>query len=1328
MQRTFLFLVFYLATATLWAQTSFRVGLLVDEQPCAPARVESDEFIEICQRVFTDVEALAPGETGVVALRDGRAVELNRDYDFLLVYQGDDIVQNSALFSESTVSSVRAFYESHGRGGLLLLGGAVALVKPLGLAPEFKSKPLTFGEDRAQLGIAPTNPESAVFSGRVDGYPDANYWMTNAAFPAFASVSYGASPEGTLGAVLGESTNPSEPFALWASVNASSRKVGAIALPVRVSPLWDAAAPEFRENFTSLLTNLVALVGKPLSEEDVTKPLYSSPDFAALARALDWYEENFDEEELPDLASYVERLAELRKRYDALDLKSAEDATRQEYDSIVADFQALQREALLANPEIDFDEFLYIRRDPAQMGLPENYNSNSVLPPTGYRDEMRRFNFRTDESNLVYKPAQDVFVGDLELYYDATKVLFSSPDPASNNRWRVWELPLDHADAQPRIVPLINQDDVDNYDACYLPDDRIIFCSTACMSGVPCINGKGHVCNLYLMNLDGSIRQLTLEQDHDWNPVVMNNGRVMYLRWEYVDLPHAFSRIMFHMNPDGTNQSELYGSGSYWPNSVFYARPLPGDSGKFLGIVTGHHELNRQGELIIFDPAAGRKEASGVVQRVPGYGKEVQPIACDLPIAQSWPKFLHAYPISENVFLASCQLGPGQGWQVCLVDTFDNIVPLLSEDGNAVIEPIPLRETERQPMIPDRIDPESSTAEVFIADIYEGEGLKGVPRGEVKSLRIFSYEFAYQGMGAEPYSVGLDGPWDPRRIWGTVPVCEDGSASFKIPAMTPIAIQPLDANGNAVQIMRSWITALPGEVVSCVGCHEPQNSTSPTNPRTIAAQSAPAEIAPFYGDARGFSFEREIQPILDKYCVECHSSESATIKRMIAAGELDEGVYESETREGERFPTGRLPIFTRGAAAPSLVKGNYIADKSPISPAYYQLRRFVFTPTKESQMPTHPVYDFHVDTQPLAQILKRGHFGVELDPESWSKLGMWIDLNAPYFGNWGDMLRKDDINLVKKQSARREELRQMFAQGVPQLDDDPDVGLATQETAPDSNLRVRFTREFTADREVATNSESEPSEQVFKIAEGVDVLFKKIPNTNLHVGVYEVTNELYKLFDPTFDAGIEYADFIQFSPGERAWLLSRAQQPVARVSYEDAERFCAWLSEKTGKKCRLPSATEWRRFAAGGESTAPIWSKDGDYSRFENLADSTFAEISGFGWRGRVETLPDWRPVDWSVDDHSRVSAPVGSYQANAFGLFDVFGNVSEWTSSDLVETCSVVDVKDGSTVKSTSTAQKIVCGGSWRTRAKDAALDSYRAYPAHYRVRDVGFRVVFEE
>lgn len=83
----------------------------------------------------------------------------------------------------------------------------------------------------------------------------------------------------------------------------------------------------------------------------------------------------------------------------------------------------------------------------------------------------------------------------------------------------------------------------------------------------------------------------------------MHNGRVMYTRWEYTDLTHYFSRIIMHMNPDGTENKALFGSGAMFPNSTFDIQPLPGHSSAFVGIISGHHGIARSGRIILFDPS-----------------------------------------------------------------------------------------------------------------------------------------------------------------------------------------------------------------------------------------------------------------------------------------------------------------------------------------------------------------------------------------------------------------------------------------------------------------------------------------------------------------------------------------------------------------------------------------------------------------------------------------------------------------------------------------------------------------------------------------------------
>ncbi|MCB1127720.1 MAG: formylglycine-generating enzyme family protein, partial [Verrucomicrobiae bacterium] len=532
------------------------------------------------------------------------------------------------------------------------------------------------------------------------------------------------------------------------------------------------------------------------------------------------------------------------------------------------EFEALKDEALLANPLLGFDRLLMIRRRADRMGLPNNFNGNPDIAPTGYGNTLVVLSpvRQGGEVATIFKPEGDRFIGDLDLHPDANRMLFSMPDEVG--RWGVVELNLESGGLTP--LPLIDEPDVHNYDACYLPDDRLVFTSTAPFVGVPCVGGQSKVGNLYLLERDGSIRRLTNDQDHNWCPTVLNNGRILYQRWEYADIAHAFMRLLFHANPDGTNQMEYYGSNSFWPTAIFFARPIPDHPTKVVAIVGGHHDLPRQGELVIVDPAQGRHEAGGVVQRIPGFGKKVEPVILDGLVGASWPRFLHPYPLSGKYFLVSCRPTESAAWGVYLVDVFDNFVLLHEEPGWAMLEPTPLRRTRRQPVVPDIRQPGEPEATVLMVDVYRGPGLLGVPRGTVKSLRVIGYEFTFHGFGGEPDRVGFDGPWDVRRILGTVPVEPDGSALIRVPAHTPVAVQPLDAEGKALALMRSWFTAMPGEVLSCVGCHESQNSTPPADSRPAAVLREPSVIQPWYGPARGFSFVREVQPVLDAYCIRCH--------------------------------------------------------------------------------------------------------------------------------------------------------------------------------------------------------------------------------------------------------------------------------------------------------------------------------------------------------------------------------------------------------------------------------------------------------------------------
>jgi formylglycine-generating enzyme required for sulfatase activity len=1042
---------------------------------------------------------------------------------------------------------------------------------------------------------------------------------------------------------------------------------------------------------------------------------------AALRRALTDLTESF--------AARYAKGPEYLKQLDALEQRLAKAAGNADEVQKVNDaFVALQREALLANPLLDFDKLLLVKRKANQLCLPHNWESNSTLPKTGHDDSIEVLSPVRTEGQLstLFKPQGGRFVGDVDLNFHADKMLFSMP--GKHNRWQVCEVRADGTGLRELTG---EQPDVDSYDACYLPDGRIMFTSTACFIGVPCVYGGSHVATLYIMDGNGrKIRQLCFDQEHDWCPAVLNNGRVLYSRWEYSDTPHSNTRLLFHMNPDGTEQMEYYKSNSYWPNSIFYARPVPGHPTKVIGVIGGHHDHPRMGELVLFDPALGRREAEGAVQRIPGYGIKVQPIIRDGLTSGSWPKFLHPYPLNEKYFLVSCKPTPQSHWGIYLVDVFDNFVLIKEMPDYALLEPVPFRKTPVPPVVPDKVDLTKKDAVVYIPDIYVGKGLKGVPRGAVKSLRVFTYHFAYQNMGGLLGVVGMDGPWDIKRVVGTAPVHEDGSAYFRIPANMPVSLQPLDSEGKALQLMRSWMTAMPGEVVSCSGCHEPQNH-APIVRRTLAQAGPPAEITPWRGPLRGFSYAREVQPVIDKQCVACH--------------------------DGQARPDGPKIADLRGTVKikdwSSVTPGNGGGHAGKFSVGYAELHRYVRRPGIESDYHMLEPLEFHADTTQLVQMLKKGHHGVQLDAEDWDRLVTWIDLNCPYHGTWGE-----EIDNPGRQRERRRDLLKLYAN----VDDDP-------EAVPEANggpvkpvkpplVQAKppavscpgwpFDAAEAQRRQAAAGT---VTKQSLDLGDGLVMELVHIPAGEFVMGsadgppdeqppcrvrierpflmaACEVTNEQYAAFDPHHDSRVEDKNTYQF--GIHGYPANKPEQPVVRVPWQRATEFCRWLSAKTGRRVSLPTEAQWEwACRAGAASPFSFGELNTDFSKFANLADAKLSEFASNPYTvdeplKDPSKYDDWLPKDSRFNDGALLSVAPGRYQANRWGLFDMHGNVAEWTRTTYRPyPYSSADGRE----EGDPGGRKVVRGGSWRDEPKRSTSGFRLSYLPFQGVYNVGFRVVCE-
>jgi formylglycine-generating enzyme required for sulfatase activity len=231
------------------------------------------------------------------------------------------------------------------------------------------------------------------------------------------------------------------------------------------------------------------------------------------------------------------------------------------------------------------------------------------------------------------------------------------------------------------------------------------------------------------------------------------------------------------------------------------------------------------------------------------------------------------------------------------------------------------------------------------------------------------------------------------------------------------------------------------------------------------------------------------------------------------------------------------------------------------------------------------------------------------------------------------------------------------------------------------------------------------------------------------MGRCEVTNRQFARFDPRHESGVEPMHGYQF--GIHGYPAGGPDQPVVRVSWEQAMAFCDWLSAKTGRRFTLPTEAQWEYACRAGAAT-PMWygDLDTDFSSFANLGDAKLREFA-LDTYIRVHLVPnpnkydDWVPKDDRFNDGGFVSAPVGSYQPNPWGLYDVHGNVWEWTRSAMRPYLYRPD--DGRNDPA-APAKRVVRGGSWYDRPERCRSAFRLAYQPYQCAFNVGFRVVMEE
>ncbi|MBW8017260.1 MAG: hypothetical protein FVQ82_13840 [Planctomycetes bacterium] len=687
----------------------------------------------------------------------------------------------------------------------------------------------------------------------------------------------------------------------------------------------------------------------------------------------------------PKGSQYLKQLSELAAK------QGAEDATPEQQKEIHNESLALRREIMLAHPKMDFDKLLFLKRSSRHYshtyaGPQANIMGGSlcVLSPVSPDGKV---------TSLVPELEGGLF-GRFDLSFDAKKVVFTYKK-TPRGAFRIYEVDINPS-AGTMITGSLRQltfgGDEDEKEAkrcqttdwlkggfcdmypCYLPSGKIMFASTRAQRIVYC--APQPVTTLYVMDADGkNMRQLSENVVSETIPTMLNDGRVIYTRWEYLDKGLGGVQNLWAMRPDGRGVDHVYKLNNNWPSAMGATRAIPG-SEKFV-TVAGNHYQPSWGSVVLLDVRRSRRTHEAMhcitpaIPYRPRYNNNLL----------QYGAFTDPYPFSEKFFLASHQAAGvkyerGSEFGLCLLDAWGNSAELYRDPAISSFEPMPLRPRQKPPEVvaaditdrADRAGKEKKTGTMFIQDIYQG--MTGIERGRVKYVRVMgALEWPWDETGMS-WTLGKD----PHRkvIYGVAKVHADGSAYFTVPAKENVFFQALDKDYMAVQEMATYINVMPGESRSCVGCHEPRrNAPAVAGSRAMAMEYPPETPAPQPGDTgvRIVDFTADIQSIIDENCITCHSGKTPKGRLNLA-----------------NVPNGKFSRSYDNLVATDFIRyrGQGVAANKAVPPLTHGSRvsQFMEMFGKNASASTY------------------GHAKVVLSREEMIRISTWIDANVPYWGSY----------------------------------------------------------------------------------------------------------------------------------------------------------------------------------------------------------------------------------------------------------------------------------------------------------------------------------------
>lgn len=610
-------------------------------------------------------------------------------------------------------------------------------------------------------------------------------------------------------------------------------------------------------------------------------------------------------------------------------------------------------------------EILFVERD---QYLKDHHNT-ATLFQTGEINTasfkvgaaLKALNTESGEVRVIFE-TKEGSLRDPEVSFDGKKIIFSLRESIESD-YRIAEINADGTG----FSWLTNARGVSDIDPLYLPDGGVMFSSSR--ETKYCMCNRHIMANLFRMDGDGAnINQLGYSTLFEGHAALLNDGRIVYDRWEYVDRNFGDAQGLWTVFPDGTKQAIYYGNNTNSPGGIIDPRAIPG-SNLLLCVFSSCHD-RPWGALALIDRSKGVDGKEAVVKIWPEDGY-------DMIGKGNWDQFMQIktryedpYPLDEKRFLVSRLINPvgtkdsEERMGIYLVDMEGNEV-LVHEGEKGCYDPMPLAPRFKPPALPEKREYADVPGYFYIQNVYEGTHMEGVEKGEVKYVRVIESPpkqtwtpSSWGGQGTQAPGINWHS-FENKKILGEVPVEEDGSAYFEAPHSTFLFLQLLDEDKKMIQSMRSGTMVQPGETNGCIGCHEDRLSVPVNQNRMpMAIRKAPHKLTGWKGEARKFNYLTEVQPIFDKHCVKCHDFGKKAGQKLNLAG--DKNMY---------FNASYIDLHLKKIV-------NCIGG----GPSDIQNAR-----------------SWGSNASRLTEVLEKGHANIKLTQDEKERIYTWIDINGVYY-------------------------------------------------------------------------------------------------------------------------------------------------------------------------------------------------------------------------------------------------------------------------------------------------------------------------------------------